>query len=292
MADIIFQPRYQPCILLHKNSIPCSIWFEDVLVYYGVPTATFELYLIVPDIDQAAEVLAQCGWTLLTAAPAKVGTAVVDTQQRRLVPPMFKTKPYQPPQKTSIPPPPSQDPPRATETVLLPANDWNFTFSEAKHRPGNLGLFPDLPEFLDALIDSLLDTSLDQSMLWGHIACQIVYLYGYNSTIQDRSFAEHLRYEHRQYHLDSLSGMRTGTAHFIKHQRKIREALNQGSFTLCECSASRDREDLFPERRERELLRKMMERSENYEVGGGADGDSNNSGGSGSSRALDRLLCH
>jgi hypothetical protein len=151
----------------------------------------------------------------------------------------------------SIPPPPSRGL-KVVETVLLLATDWNYTFSEDKQpKSDDFNPIPKLSKFMDALIDTLLDNSLENSMLWGHIACQIAYIYGHNSAVKDRSFSQYLKRENRQYHLDSLSGMRTGTAPFITHQRKIRDLILQDSFTLCECSASRDNEDLFPMEREK-----------------------------------------
>lgn len=58
-----------------------------------------------------------------------------------------------------------------------------------------------------------------------------------------------LRYEHRQYHLDSLSGMSTGTWPFARHEFEIREKLRQGTWELRDCSAYRDNEDLFGQAR-------------------------------------------
>jgi hypothetical protein len=38
--------RYQPCVLLPKAGIPYTVWFEDALAYYGVPTDVFSLYVL------------------------------------------------------------------------------------------------------------------------------------------------------------------------------------------------------------------------------------------------------
>jgi hypothetical protein len=257
MGEIVLLPRLQPCCLLDENNIPCAVWFEIALRHYNVPTEIFELYVLVPDIEQAVTALVQYGWTLLTKSPAKIGNAYVDVRQHRLVPPALPNDMIL---KTSIPPEPTQNTQTATETVILPASDWKFTFSDDKKHYN--GYLPDLPEFFDALIDTLLDAPLDDSTFWIHIACQIGYLYSYNSVVKERSFAQSLRYEHRQFHLDSLSEMRTGTAPFIKNQRVIREGLRHGLHTLCDCSASCDNVDLFPTRREKELLQVMFKRNE------------------------------
>jgi len=94
-------------------------------------------------------------------------------------------------------------------TILLPASERNFTFPSVIQ-----SLFPPLPELLDALIVKLLDTPLTD-MVWNQLAVLIAYLYGYVLALKEKSFAEHLKYEHRQYHYDSLSGMSTRTLLFI-----------------------------------------------------------------------------
>jgi len=76
----------------------------------------------------------------------------------------------------------------------------------------------------------------------------IGYLHDYVPALKTRKFVQELRYDNRQYHLDWLSGMSTGTNSFIKHQRAIRDALRQGMYQLQECSASSDNENLFIEK--------------------------------------------
>lgn len=51
-------------LLLHDSNIPCIIWCEDAVGYYGVPTVVFNLHILVPDIHKAAKVLTQRGWHL------------------------------------------------------------------------------------------------------------------------------------------------------------------------------------------------------------------------------------
>jgi hypothetical protein len=133
-----------------------------------------------------------------------------------------------------------QLPPGPTTTILLPALEWNYTFPSIIQSP-----YPSLPELLDALIEKLLDDPLTGRTIWDHLTVLLAYLYGYVSALRDRSFAEHLKYEHRQYHYDSSSGMSTGTLPFTRHERKIRDALREGRFQLCDCSADEEDESLF-----------------------------------------------
>ena len=50
-------------MFLQEEGIPSVVWFEDAIGHYGVPTVVFDLYLLVSDIDAAAEVLLRRGWT-------------------------------------------------------------------------------------------------------------------------------------------------------------------------------------------------------------------------------------
>lgn len=148
--------------------------------------------------------------------------------------------------------------PENSTIALLRDEDWWFSLADhidshptGSNRPP---FVPTLAGLLDALIDSLLDAPSDNAMLRIHLACQISYLYAYVSELKERVFAESLKLEHRQYHLDTLSGMRTGTLQFTDHQRQIRDALRQGSYEVTECSASRDNQALFTEREDARVL--------------------------------------
>jgi hypothetical protein len=259
MADNHFYPRFQPCRLLHESQIPCVVWFEDAIAHYGVPTLGFDLYVLVPDIDEAAEALKQRGWTLAEQEQAKIGNAIVESAQHCLIPPKNDSGKAGSDTGTlskEPPPLPSKEPSGPTTTVILPAADWNFALPERRQYSSDgspTAFFPPLPGLLDALIDSSLDAPSDNSMLRGHLACQVSYIYSYTAA-KERSFAEYLKYEHRQYHFDSLSGMTTGTIQFIDHQRTIREALRRGEYQLRECSAARDNEDLFNEKVQARIL--------------------------------------
>jgi len=231
--------RLQPCFALHDSGIPCVVWFEDAIAHYGVPTVLFMLYILVPDIDTAAQALIRRGW-VLTAQQAKVGNASVEQATHHLEPPRYER---------------GVESSGTTTTVLLSAADWNYLLPNQPQIPSNSAAFsPPLPDMLDALMDSLLDAPSSNSMLQRHLVCQISYLYAYVPALREPSFAEFLKLEHRQYHFDTLSGMNTGNMKSIAHQRNIREAIRQGTYELRECSASRDNEDLFTEKREARVL--------------------------------------
>ncbi|KAN0106649.1 hypothetical protein V8E51_009525 [Hyaloscypha variabilis] len=244
--------RFQPCYILRDSNIPCVIWCEDAVGYYGVPTVVFSFYILVPDIDKAAKVLIQRGWHLEDSVQTKFGNTPLRSAHHRLTPPIDVTQ-NRPAWSPGMgpPPPPSKIPPGPTTTILLPASEWNFTFPSIIQ-----SFFPPLPELLDALIDKLLDEPLTD-MIWNQLAVLIAYLYGYVPALKEKSFAEHLKYEHRQYHYDSLSGMSTGTLPFIRHQREIRDALREGSFQLCDCSADQEDESLFTAKVQARIMASM-----------------------------------
>ena len=231
--------RLQPCFALHDSGIPCVVWFEDAIAHYGVPTVLFKLYILVPDIDTAAQELTRRGW-VLTPQQAKVGNAEVEQAMRHLEAPDYER---------------GTEPPGTATTVLLSAADWNYNLPNKLQIPSNSAtFFPPLPYMLDALIDSLLDAPSSNIMLQRHLACQIAYLYAHVPALREPSFAGFLKLEHRQYRSDTLSGMNTGNVKCIAHQHNSRDAIRQGTYELRECSASQDNEDLFTEKREARLL--------------------------------------
>lgn len=99
---------------MQQNKIPRAVWFEDAIGHYDVPTVLFDLYLVVPDIDHAAELLGRNGW--LSALPRDEDT--------------FHFLSSSPTLRYLRLAPPGLDQATATRTVLLSARDWNFTASQ------------------------------------------------------------------------------------------------------------------------------------------------------------------
>lgn len=258
MTDPTDRPnlRFYPWYLLQDSGILSVVWFEDALGRYGVSTIVFDLYLLVDDIDVALQTLIQHGWSTVPYDSSKFNVGFSSRAHCRLLPPnaLAATNPiisltYTPP---PCPPPPTKTPPKPTTTILLPAMDWNYKLPEVtKDALAIASLFPLLPDLLDALIDSFLDC--EPSMLFAHLACQVGYLYQYVAVLQETSFAKQLKYEHRQFHLDILSGMSIGTVPFAEHEREIRNALREGKYELQTCSASRANTKLFNQAEQKRL---------------------------------------
>jgi len=215
--------RYQPCALLQKASIPCAIWFEDALAYYGVPTMVFSLYVLVADTNQAGQVLIQNDWTDVSEPPETLTHFLLwhpEVRRRRLDPPA--SNPAAPHQMVS--------------TVLLPAADWNFSVQELTSAASLNRFYPSLPTLTDSLISKLLDAPHD-SMLQSFMATYVMYLYGHVKVLKDQSFADKIRYENRQFHRDAIAGLKVGTLPIIAHERRVRDELRSGKHELSETSA-------------------------------------------------------
>lgn len=206
--------RYEACSLLQKHGINCAIWFEDAIAYYGVPTVVFDLYLLVPNIQDAAELLQEGhGWqtaprqdndiySFLEGSPA----LTVTLNYLRLIPPDWDEKNEQ-------------------RTVLMPADIWNFT----AFPPTPDQFFPPLPALVDSLIAGWLDAvQAIGNELQDHVSLQLAYIYEYVAQVKETSFAEQLRLEHRQFHLDCVSGGAIGTQPFLIQQREIRDRVLKG----------------------------------------------------------------
>lgn len=212
--------RYEVCSLLQEHKIHCAIWFEDALGHYGVPTVVFDLYLLVPDIETTAEILQQHGWQTAPRHERDEFGFLEDT-------PMLKV-----PLRYFRMIPPDWDKEKEERTVLMPACTWNITEEQLLQTATGPDRFtPALPMLLDSLIDAWLDAGAHKDeRLLGHLGMQIGYIYGYVSQVKDPSFAEQLRPEHCQFHLDCLAERGVGTLPFLNRHRLVRERLLNGQY--------------------------------------------------------------
>jgi hypothetical protein len=265
METINPKSRHWPCRILREHGIPCVVWFEDAIAHYGVPTVVFDLYILVPNISTAADVLTRAGWEPVQQEKAMIGGAEIEYPQRRLLSATEKKKHEAYLREVQRPLPPGHIHASDTTdyTVLLSATDWNVCLPKTE-RPGD-SIFPPLAGLVDALIDSMLDCPRDNCLLRCHLGGHLTSFYDCAPALKEKAFAEQLRYEHRQYHYDVLAGMDHATIPFITHQRGIREALRQGTHELTECSTSRDNEVLFSRPVQARLLASMRKPVVNLE---------------------------
>ncbi|KAI1360244.1 hypothetical protein F5Y08DRAFT_317788 [Xylaria arbuscula] len=233
--------RYAPCKILLEESIPSLIWFEDAVARYGVPTVVFDLCLIVPDIQHAADILHQRGWRLKPPGPYSFLTPPCPVQYRRLICPVRENERNQgdafdsPETGTSLLS-------ERTSTVLLSATEWKIP-TERLHEASNNHHLPSLPVLANGLITNLLDAP-DGSNVAEHLLMMLGYLYDYSSEVKTEGFENCLNLENRQFHLDCISGqLSLWTLPFARHQRQVREDIRQGHHEFRECSVARTPEN-------------------------------------------------
>lgn len=193
------QKRYDECRfraprILRTHGIPCVVWAEDALAYYGVPILSFELFVMVADVDAAAQCLKNAGYvredprdweplpelmeasSRLLQPPASGGGGGLDTAQRTIV-------------------------------VLLPAGRWKCILPSVPTSPETAVSDPFPFPALPALVDSIIDVWLDAppSLFAGHINCHLAYVYDYIDQVRTPCFVEELQPAHRDFHLRYLA---------------------------------------------------------------------------------------
>ncbi|KAK2873475.1 hypothetical protein FQN49_002331 [Arthroderma sp. PD_2] len=235
--------RYLACCLLKESGIPCYLWAEDALAYYGVPTVVFDIQIVVNDIKKAADALIEKGWH---PPPADFKPRYIDIAESTyyLVEPHVKSVDN-----------------FHSVVALTAASDWRVKLPDLKTQKGwhsqrtaRWPFIPPLNQLLDSFIGRWLDTPDAHNFFRSHIRCFIGYLYGNVPILKRREFADYLKVEHRQYHFDIIAGVSYTRDPFRIHSRKIRDSILRGEYELCECSVSRDDERYFTAAVEARLL--------------------------------------
>ena len=243
LDDPSLETRYTTCRILEESGIPCVVWHEDALRYYGVKTGLFDIYILVPDVLKATETLVHRGYNLVPAKPldkARI-SETMDIAQRLKIPGVSNNRAH-----LGIDP---------ADVLLSPMKDWDFTLPvTSSPRPS---FIPPLPDLNEILLDKWLDNFDIESGFRMRLAYYLGYLSSYIPVYWSHEFAQILRLDHRQYHADLLSGMTMFTEPCRQHQRKIRDLIRTGQYELCECSASKENEWLFTDAVAARLLAKM-----------------------------------
>ncbi|KAI1189491.1 hypothetical protein F5B17DRAFT_193055 [Nemania serpens] len=235
-------PRYAPCKILLGESIPALIWFEDTIARYGVPTVVFDLHLIVPDIQHAADVLQQWGWRPKLPGPYSFLASPAPFQYRRLICPAPEDERNQGDALDSLEAETSEPLLERTSTVLLSATEWKIS-TERLHEASNNRYLPPLPVLANDLVTNLLDAP-DGSALASHLSIMLAYLYRYSSEVKTEGFEHCLDLENRQFHLDCISGqLMLWTLPFARYERQVRENIRQGCHEFRKCSVARTKEN-------------------------------------------------
>ncbi len=129
---------------------PCAVWFEDAIAYYGVKTALFDLHVLVPDSDVAAEVRIRRDGVLVISE-ANLQNAGIEEKMRYLqIPDSESERPDSDP---------DDDPAERAAAVLLSAADWDFDLADMISDPALCPLssdrwpfIPPLPSLRDCFI--------------------------------------------------------------------------------------------------------------------------------------------
>lgn len=160
--------RYSACRLPKESGIPCYLWAEDALAYYGVPTVVFDVHIVVGDVKKAADRLVERGWHL---PPPEFEARYTDIEKATcyLVEPQCK----------SVGP---LDP----LVALTAASDWDIklpdiaTQTTCHHqRTARWPFIPALHQLLDSFIKRWLDTPDAHHFFRSHTSCLLGYIYEY-----------------------------------------------------------------------------------------------------------------
>lgn len=195
-----------------------------------MPTVVFDVYLLVPDIDEADEALRQHGYD--TASPPEFDTVhplegfptlKAPLSHLRLIPSNWDAKEEQ-----------------RTISILIPADIWNGTapqLAQAASDPDRF--FPPVLVVIDSLIDAWLDAPRGYD-LPSYLNVQLAYVCRCVVSVKNASFAEQLRPEHRQFHLDCLGKGSFWTLPFRDCRLQIRDSFLKGQHThnVLECLES------------------------------------------------------
>lgn len=148
--------RFNPCDCLLRAGIPCKIWGEDVLCFYGVPTGVFALFLLVSDREEASKHLVDQGYIRMTPNRRFTFIPELSSQVPRLVSSALAGKIME---LSSI----SLDTSDLLEAddtvlpgvVLFPATDWNYPL------PCSVAdlheLIPSLHEYFDCIVEKWMN---------------------------------------------------------------------------------------------------------------------------------------
>lgn len=210
--------------MLKDGGVLSMIWLEDALAYCYVPTAVFDLYLLVPDVERAARILSDRGYTPephSIYSPLRPGSSPAVLLHCRLVPPGWRESP--PEDLSWMYQTPVGDPPpeRPAPVVLLDAAQWGVYEAEG-HFDDDFRFAP-LDLLLKGLITALLlsPDSRDGTDWQMHLMVMISHLYAYNPVLKHGCFAFELPFQLRRFHRDIVTDALRWTISGIRNARKV-----------------------------------------------------------------------
>ncbi|WEW60897.1 hypothetical protein PRK78_006385 [Emydomyces testavorans] len=250
-------PRYEPCDTLIHHGIPCRVWCEDVLAVYGVPTVVFDLFVLVPDPDEAAETLvAKAGGYVRTQAnPRYARIPQLSREAPRLVRAVSSASEAGGAEsesglglsrslssssgsgsskaKSGFAEYEQADDVEAVGVVLLSATEWGYELPA----DGVDYLVPDLWEYLDCIVAIWLDLDEGHREFRDHLGIHIGYCSTYVDEVWTPEFFGMIRREHRHLLFELLASRvgheGVGPAQLLKpeyqqYHRRIRDQIRAG----------------------------------------------------------------
>jgi len=187
-----------PATLL-RHGISCVVWGEDALRRYGARTVCFDLFLLVENLEAAAQCLKSEGYSRALPNP-----------RYKFIPelyvlPRFKKGPFD--EVEDI---------HATYVALIPAQQCRYSLPPAS---AIKDLVPQFPALVDSILDAWLDaTTMDYAV---HLVAHLAYLSDYPKA-RDPLVINELKPGHRDLYLRSLS--HTGIGGEREKWRRVRDS--------------------------------------------------------------------
>ena len=124
--------RHTTCRILEESGIPCVLWHEDALLYYGVKTDLFDIHILVTDVSKAIETLIHHGYKIVPLKPSDklITSEIIETPQSLEIPGASCSR-------THI----GIDP---ADVVLSTMKDWDFIPLTSLPSPSQLLEFNDI----------------------------------------------------------------------------------------------------------------------------------------------------
>lgn len=201
-----FAPRFASCGILFGAGIPACVWFEDALSNVGVPTMVFDLFLVVADVELAAQKLMDAGYQ---RTEPTLALRPISLFSNRFAPPMQT----------------SDD--GTTPLVLLPAEDWLYDLPATTDDMTDW--FPPLAHLLAALIAKWLDLDAQESMLRLRIAIFIGYIYEHVKAVRQPGFEDALPRKYWTFHFDQVQGINAGDLGTTRCQMHYLSMIGEGT---------------------------------------------------------------
>ncbi|KAH8905434.1 hypothetical protein BR93DRAFT_795567 [Coniochaeta sp. PMI_546] len=230
-------PRFASCDILYSAGIPFCIWSEDALSHVGVPTIVFELFLLVPDVDLAAQKLVDAGY------------------ERRGPPLAYEPIPqfhnlFAPAQSSKHSAAPEDEEvwgfidSADTPVALLPAKDWFYDLPE---KPEDMtDWYPTLDQLLVALIAKWLDLDAQESTLRLRIAVFIGYIYHYLDAVKEQGFENKIPRQYWRFHFDQVQGTTAGDIGTAQCQMDYLDMIRETEIETSGKQKVQQRESDFP----------------------------------------------